>query len=136
MLSSKVARHRIVALLSAERPATPKLACRSLRHPMHHKFQQSRGVAELPGKTNPDNMGGPGGQESFPASSALRKRFEMNTFYGVLCACTVMMIAKLARWNSDPSATYILVHDSTKGELDDVKYIKLPEMPKQSSRSE
>lgn len=73
MLSSNIARHRIVALLSAERSATPKLARHRLRHPMHRQFQQNRGVAELPGKTNLDDMGGPGGQESFPASSALRK---------------------------------------------------------------
>lgn len=34
-----------------------------------------------------------------------------------------MAIAKLAQWNRDPNATYVLVHDNTKGELDDVKFI-------------
>lgn len=40
-------------------------------HPM--AISHRRSMAELPGKRDPDNMGGPGGQESFPASSALRR---------------------------------------------------------------
>lgn len=59
------------------------------------------------------------------------RQFMLNTVYGVVGACTIMMVAKLARWNSDPNATYVLVHDSTKGELDDVKYIKATEVPKE-----
>lgn len=68
-------------------------------------------------------MGGPGGQELYPASTPLRKKFEHETIYGVLLACTAMAIAKFAQWNYDPNKKYVLVHDNTKGELDDVKFI-------------
>jgi hypothetical protein len=54
----------------------------------------------------------------------------MNTMIGVLAACTIMVAAKVARINSDPNAGYVLVHDSTKGELDDVKFLKRSDLPK------
>jgi hypothetical protein len=121
-------------------------------------IQQKRN-ASFSGKPDPEDMGGPAGQESFPASSGKRRyvelvscprwhgslwgfgdaddvcgmnsrRIEKITLYGVLGACSIMLIAKLAQRNSDPNANYVLVHDSTKGELDDVKYIKAPEVPK------
>ncbi|KAL2133661.1 hypothetical protein VTI74DRAFT_1939 [Chaetomium olivicolor] len=80
-------------------------------------------------------MGGPGGQEHYPESGALRsrassRRYAMTTMYGVLAACSIMVAAKVARINTDPSAGYVLVHDSSKGELDDVKYIKAKDLPK------
>ncbi|KAK4133838.1 hypothetical protein BT67DRAFT_442338 [Trichocladium antarcticum] len=75
-------------------------------------------------------MGGPGGQVSLPASAALRHKFAMNAVYGFLAVSSVMIGAKIARWNGNPNANYVLVHDSSKGELDDVKYIKASELPK------
>jgi len=75
-------------------------------------------------------MGGPGGQEHFPESTALRRRYAMNTMYGVLAACSILIATKVAKLNPEPNANYVLVHDSSKGELDDVKYIKVTEMPK------
>jgi hypothetical protein len=54
----------------------------------------------------------------------------MNTIYGILAASSVMVAAKVARWNRDPNAAYVLVHDSSKGELDDVKYIRATDLPK------
>lgn len=43
-----------------------------------------------------------------------------------------MMVAKMARWNTDPGANYVLVRDSSKGELDNVKYIREEELPKRT----
>jgi hypothetical protein len=54
----------------------------------------------------------------------------MTTMYGVLAASSILVAAKVARATRDPNATYVLVHDSSKGELDDVKYIKTSELPK------
>ena len=54
----------------------------------------------------------------------------MTTMYGVLAACSILIATKVAKLNPDPKANYVLVHDSSKGELDDVKYIKVTEMPK------
>ncbi|KAK4151663.1 hypothetical protein C8A00DRAFT_16981 [Chaetomidium leptoderma] len=94
-------------------------------------FIQTRNVAAVPGK-GPNNMGGPGGQEHFPESAALRRRYAMTTMYGVLAACSILVAARVARFQSaaDANAGYVLVHDSTKGELDDVKYVKASELPK------
>jgi hypothetical protein len=58
------------------------------------------------------------------------RRYAMNTMIGVLAACSIMVAAKVARTNSDPNAGYVLVHDSTKGELDDVKFLKASDLPK------
>jgi len=44
----------------------------------------------------------------------------------MLLALSIMGIAKFAQMNYDPDARYVLVHDNEKGELDDVKYIKVP----------
>lgn len=60
------------------------------------------------------------------------RQFAVNTMYGVLAACSVMMVAKVARWNTDPGANYVLVRDSSKGELDNVKYIREEELPKRT----
>ncbi len=54
----------------------------------------------------------------------------MTTMCGVLAASSLLMASKVAKLNADPNASYVLVHDSSKGELDDVKYIKTSEMPK------
>ncbi|KAL1838134.1 hypothetical protein VTJ49DRAFT_3013 [Mycothermus thermophilus] len=92
---------------------------------------QSRKVSTV--TTNDANdMGGPGGQEHYPESNALRRKFKMNTFFGVAAACSVMAAAKMARLSRDPNAEYVLVHDASKGELDDVKYIKTTELPKKT----
>ncbi|KAL2016199.1 hypothetical protein VTK56DRAFT_4088 [Thermocarpiscus australiensis] len=131
MLPPAIVRQRVGTSVPAARPAANIIQNRFRRLARPAFVQQRRNVAELPGKTNPDNLGGPGGQEIFPASRALRKQFRKNTLYGVLLACTVMAVAKMARWNSDPNAAYVLVHDSAKGELDDVKYIKAPELAKE-----
>ncbi|KAK4222794.1 hypothetical protein QBC38DRAFT_447957 [Podospora fimiseda] len=75
---------------------------------------------------NANDMGGPGGQELYPASKGLRKKFEYETLAGVMLALSIMGIAKFAQTNYDKDAEYLLVHDNTRGELDDVKYIKVP----------
>ncbi len=54
----------------------------------------------------------------------------MTTMYGVLAACSILIAAKVAKLNTEPKASYVLVHDSSKGELDDVKYIKVSDLPK------
>jgi hypothetical protein len=54
----------------------------------------------------------------------------MTTMYGVLAACSVLVAARVAKLTSDPNAGYVLVHDSSKGELDDVKYIKASDLRK------
>ncbi|KAK4642757.1 hypothetical protein QC761_400420 [Podospora bellae-mahoneyi] len=86
---------------------------------------------DYPGHDRANDMGGPGGQESFPASMPYRRRIEYETFYGVLLAIALMCIAKLVQQNYDPKMNYVLVHDNTKGELDDVKYIPMPKMREQ-----
>lgn len=54
----------------------------------------------------------------------------MTTLFGVLAASSVLVAAKVAKLNKDPNASYVLVHDASKGELDDVKYIKTSDLPK------
>jgi hypothetical protein len=56
------------------------------------------------------------------------RRYTITTMYGVLAACFVLVAARVARLNSKTG--YVLVHDSSKGELDDVKYIKVSDLPK------
>ncbi|KAH6842178.1 hypothetical protein B0I37DRAFT_381324 [Chaetomium sp. MPI-CAGE-AT-0009] len=90
-------------------------------------FSQVRNISSVPGK-GPEDMGGPGGQEHFPESTGLRRRYAITTMYGVLAACLALVAARLARVNSN--AGYVLVHDSSKGELDDVKYLKVSDLPK------
>jgi hypothetical protein len=50
--------------------------------------------------------------------------------YGIMAVCSILFAAKIARFTKDPKANYVLVHDSSKGELDDVKYIKAADLPK------
>jgi hypothetical protein len=57
------------------------------------------------------------------------RKYIWNTMIGTMAACSVLVGAKLARMR-DPNAQYVLVHDASKGELDDVKYIKASELPK------
>jgi hypothetical protein len=54
----------------------------------------------------------------------------MTTMYGVLAASSILVAAKVAKATKDPNANYVLVHDASKGELDDVKYIKASDLPK------
>jgi hypothetical protein len=57
----------------------------------------------------------------------------MVTAAGVLAACGVMLYMKMGKKDVDAIAKktqYVLVHDNTKGELDDVKRIKVTELPK------
>lgn len=54
----------------------------------------------------------------------------MTTMYGVMAVCSILIAAKFAKSTKDPNAKYVLVHDSSKGELDDVKYIKAADLPK------
>ncbi|KAL2149094.1 hypothetical protein VTH82DRAFT_1780 [Thermothelomyces myriococcoides] len=75
-------------------------------------------------------MGGPDGQEHFPASAALRRKFTMTTMYGVLAACAILAGTRMIRRYANPTSGYVLVHDSSKGELDDVKFIKESELPR------
>lgn len=49
----------------------------------------------------------------------------------MLLAIALMCIAKLVQQNYDPKMNYVLVHDNTKGELDDVKYIPMPKVREQ-----
>ncbi|KAL2173008.1 uncharacterized protein P884DRAFT_213231 [Thermothelomyces heterothallicus CBS 202.75] len=93
------------------------------------KFTQARNWSSFSGK-NKDDMGGPGGQEHFPESTALRRRFRITTMYGVLAACVILAGTRIVRRYANPTAGYVLVHDSSKGELDDVKYIKESELPR------
>ncbi|KAL2167474.1 hypothetical protein VTG60DRAFT_1225 [Thermothelomyces hinnuleus] len=90
---------------------------------------QARNWSSFPGKDK-DDMGGPGGQEHFPESTAFRRKFRMNTMYGVLAACVILAGTRMVRRYANPTAGYVLVHDSSKGELDDVKYIKESELPR------
>lgn len=55
----------------------------------------------------------------------------MNTVYGVLAACSAMVAVKMARWNARaPKAEYVLIHDSSKGELDDVRFVRASDLAK------
>lgn len=63
-------------------------------------------------------------------TAELVRRYAMKTMYGVMAACSILFAAKFAKATKDPNANYVLVHDSSKGELDDVKYIKAADLPK------
>jgi hypothetical protein len=54
----------------------------------------------------------------------------MTTICRVLAASSMMLGTRIAKMSADPNANYVLVHNSTKGELDDVKFIKQSELPK------
>ncbi|KAK3896902.1 hypothetical protein C8A05DRAFT_48262 [Staphylotrichum tortipilum] len=114
---SRAAQRQLGVLYTGTRTATVLATC------------PRRGVASVPVKDR-DNMGGPGGQEHFPESSGLRRRYAMTTMCGVLAACSMLLGTRMAKMSADPNAHYVLVHDSSKGELDDVKYIKESELPK------
>ncbi|KAK4233301.1 hypothetical protein C8A03DRAFT_38996 [Achaetomium macrosporum] len=123
LTNSRVLQRRLGASLAA----ATRTATVPRRSPL---VQQIRGVAAVPGK-DPDNMGGPGGQEHLPESNSLRRRYTMVTAAGVLAACGVMLYMKMGNKNPDAKTTqYVLVHDNSKGELDDVKRIKVTELPK------
>jgi len=38
-------------------------------------------------------------------------------------SCAVMYLAKRKQWSADPNVVNVLVHDNSKGELDDVKFV-------------
>ncbi|KAK4096970.1 hypothetical protein N658DRAFT_457853 [Parathielavia hyrcaniae] len=128
--TNKVAQRRLLTLLHAPTSAG------SRRH--GPAFIQIRNVVNAPNKDKPDvlsakkhdDMGGPAGQETIIDSKPLRMRYAMITTLCVLAAGSVMAYAKGSRASSGPKAGYMLVHDSSKGELDDVKYIKSSDLPK------
>ncbi|AEO59478.1 hypothetical protein MYCTH_94523 [Thermothelomyces thermophilus ATCC 42464] len=102
-----------------------------IKNPASRPKSTQRNWSSFPGKNkNKDDMGGPGGQEHFPESTALRRKFRMTTMYGVLAACVILAGTRMVRRYANPTAGYVLVHDSSKGELDDVKYIKESELPR------
>ncbi|KAK0615130.1 hypothetical protein B0T17DRAFT_619947 [Bombardia bombarda] len=78
------------------------------------------------------SMGGPGGQEVYPFSNAVHRKYAAITAGGVLTAGAVMYVAKLAERMNSPgrSRPNILVHDMSKGELDNVKYLRPEELKK------
>ncbi|AEO64798.1 uncharacterized protein THITE_2111148 [Thermothielavioides terrestris NRRL 8126] len=123
---TRVLQRGLGALLSGTRSA-PNIGASRPSHPV--LARQTRNVAAVPGK-DPNNMGGPGGQEHLPESNALRRRYAMTTICGIIAASSILLAARMARRNTDPNAGYVLVHDNSKGELDDVKYIKTTDLPK------
>lgn len=50
----------------------------------------------------------------------LGRRYASITVAGVMLSCAIMYIAKRMQWAHDPNVKYVLVHDSSKGELGDV----------------
>ncbi|KAK3316831.1 hypothetical protein B0H66DRAFT_626368 [Apodospora peruviana] len=70
-----------------------------------------------------NDLGGPGGQELYPYSSRLHRRYRTETVVGIMASLAAMFIAKRTQWVRDPNIVNVLVHDSSKGELDDVKMI-------------
>ncbi|KAK1753874.1 hypothetical protein QBC47DRAFT_361874 [Echria macrotheca] len=82
-----------------------------------------------------EDLGGPGGQELYPVSMALHKRFASITAAWVVAACGVMYLAKRIEWAPrDPDVVHVLIHDNTKGELDDVKRIPVRVRPEDVRR--
>ncbi|KAL2115296.1 hypothetical protein VTJ04DRAFT_9551 [Mycothermus thermophilus] len=94
------------------------------RHPAHSQRRYDSVLT----RPKPDDIGLAGGPDHF-GEEALRRKYIWNTVIGTMAACSVLVGAKLARMR-DPNAQYVLVHDASKGELDDVKYIKASELPK------
>ncbi|KAK0732906.1 hypothetical protein B0T26DRAFT_758143 [Lasiosphaeria miniovina] len=123
IIRSQAGASGIPALLAAQRAAVP------LR-PGRVANSQARRVGTVLGRDPKDDMGGPGGQEIYPASWGIQKHYRIVTALGVATACAVMTFAKLLEWNKDPDSVYVLLHDSTKGELGDVLNlrVKRPEM--------
>ncbi|KAK4120125.1 hypothetical protein N657DRAFT_169170 [Parathielavia appendiculata] len=132
--TNRVAQRRLLTLFRAPTSAgtrSPLQACLPA-------FIQARHVVNAPNKDKPhvlaakqhDDMGGPAGQETLIDSKPLRRRYAMITGLCVLAAGSAMLYAKSSRSSSDAKAGYVLVHDSSKGELDDVKYIKSSDLPR------
>ncbi|KAK5654750.1 hypothetical protein OQA88_7075 [Cercophora sp. LCS_1] len=115
MLSSRFAARLYAPLLATTRT--------TVRPP-----RLTRSMGRVPGgaeennlNENPaDDLGGPGGQELYPISRTLHKRYASITAAGVMLSGAIMYIAKRLQWTTDPNVKYVLVHDSSKGELDDV----------------
>ncbi|KAH6613531.1 hypothetical protein B0J18DRAFT_58509 [Chaetomium sp. MPI-SDFR-AT-0129] len=94
-----------------------------------------RGQAYATAAGNPSNkesndLGGPGGQESFPTSLPIRKKYARRTMYGVLGSAALLGAIGFGRRNLRSKEEYVLIHDNSKGELDDVRYIKASDLPK------
>lgn len=51
------------------------------------------------------------------------RRYASITAAGVFVSCAVMYLAKRKQWSADPNVVNVLVHDNSKGELDDVKFV-------------
>lgn len=58
------------------------------------------------------------------------RKYTRRTMYGVLGAAVILGAIGSGRQNAESKEKRILVHDNSKGELDDVKYIKVSELPK------
>lgn len=101
---------------------------RPLTSPSLRTRARAFGTPPSPHEHNPyqklsNDLGGPGGQELYPASAPLRRRYATTTAVGVMAACVAMAMAKLMQVTSRPDTVYVLVHDDTKGELDDVRRV-------------
>lgn len=70
-VKAQVVQRRLGGVLTAFRTSTCIASCR--RPLALPSYVQTRKVAAVPGKPNPDNMGGPGGQEHYPESNPLRR---------------------------------------------------------------
>ncbi|KAK0644656.1 hypothetical protein B0T16DRAFT_332277 [Cercophora newfieldiana] len=71
-----------------------------------------------------NDLGGPGGQEMYPASMGVHRRYASQTALGVMVSGAIMYIAKRLQWGvTDPNIVHVLVRDMSKGEIDDVKMI-------------
>lgn len=113
---------RLLPLLRPLRPLRP------LTPPSLRLRTRAFGTPPTPHEHNPyqnpsNDLGGPGGQELYPASSPLRRRYATTTAVGVVAACVAMAMAKLMQVTTRPDTVYVLVHDDTKGELDDVRRV-------------
>ncbi|KAK3317146.1 hypothetical protein B0T19DRAFT_489074 [Cercophora scortea] len=89
--------------------------------------QQVRSIGRLPGGKGSPNVSGPGGQEVYPYSSQVHRRYATITAAGVLTAGAVMYNAKKGETGNmagHEEVAKVLVYDPTKGELDNVKLLK------------
>ncbi|KAK0616177.1 hypothetical protein B0T14DRAFT_588033 [Immersiella caudata] len=87
---------------------------------------QPKGGHDLNPLEDPKNdLGGPGGQELYPASMAIQKKYASITAAGVMVSGAVMYLAQKMTWGPgyDADVRHVLVRDMSKGEIDDVKMI-------------
>ncbi|KAM7192738.1 hypothetical protein V8F33_008199 [Rhypophila sp. PSN 637] len=128
MFASKIARRTKLSQAGRQYRAQTDVG-NSIRRPQTRAFGNKNNQYD-PG------LGGPGGQEIYPFSKAYHREYALETGIGVLLSGVAMYYLKrFERFRDSISPrpvgkATILVHDDSKGVLDDVKMVRPEDLGK------